>query len=782
MEEVSGSTGRLIHAVLRAVALLIMLFIGSPARSVEVDAESVRVSIERGVAYLRNSQLANGTWPESYTVMAPSGVTALCTLALINAGVPLDDPQLTKSIEHLRKLKLDHTYSVSLQTMVLCAAEPTRDLLKIRENVKWLEDNQRKAGEFTGAFSYTPKMKSGDNSNSQFAMLALYEASRVGVSVSRPTWERAHKWWAEEALNVDGAWGYVPNHYSTGSMTCAGIGSMVMINERLREGDARVNGDQVQCCGQGRDDDIIENALRWLGSKFSVHSNPGMHAADHYLFYYLYGVERVGRLTNRRFIGQHDWYREGAEKLLAIQHNPPGSWKGASGENNELVSTSLALLFLSKGRRAVLVAKLKHEPENDWNQHRNDLANLVGYVEQRWRRDLTWQVIDIAKATPDDLLQSPVLTIGGKSAPQFTVAQIEALRKYIDRGGFILAENCCGDIRFEQGIQLLAKQIFPEPEYQLRILEPGHPIWSAEERVDANLMPPLYGVDYGCRTCFVYTPKNLGCYWELAQVGHDLPYSRKVKEEIAAACSVGINILAYATNRELKYKLDSSFATVGNDTRDPVDRGKLAIAKLQHNGGWNVAPGALPNLLQTVAHQTGLRMITDRREVTLTGEQLKNYHLVFMHGRNDFQFTPAERTALKAYLERGGMLVADAVCGSEAFAQAVRREVAAMFPQQKFQTVPAADSLFTNQFGGFELRSVQLRKPETQKPGEPLRAVTREQPPVLEGLELDDRYAVLLSPFDLSCALEKHDSLSCPGYTREDAAKIGLNIILYSLH
>ena len=37
------------------------------------------------------------------------------------------------------------------------------------------------------------------------------------------------------------------------------------------------------------------------------------------------------------------------------------------------------------------------------------------------------------------------------------------------------------------------------------------------------------------------------------------------------------------------------------------------------------------------------------------------------------------------------------------------------------------------------------------------------------------------SPYDLSCALEKENSPDCPGYTREDAARIGLNVVLYSL-
>jgi hypothetical protein len=40
----------------------------------------------------------------------------------------------------------------------------------------------------------------------------------------------------------------------------------------------------------------------------------------------------------------------------------------------------------------------------------------------------------------------------------------------------------------------------------------------------------------------------------------------------------------------------------------------------------------------------------------------------------------------------------------------------------------------------------------------------------------------VFSKFDLSCALEKHDSLDCQGYTRDDAERIGLNVLLYSLH
>ena len=56
----------------------------------------------------------------------------------------------------------------------------------------------------------------------------------------------------------------------------------------------------------------------------------------------------------------------------------------------------------------------------------------------------------------------------------------------------------------------------------------------------------------------------------------------------------------------------------------------------------------------------------------------------------------------------------------------------------------------------------------------------KETEALLEGLEVDGRIAVILSPFDISCALEKGASLECKGYTSADAARLGANVMLYA--
>jgi hypothetical protein len=777
----------MIRNALVLVAAAAILASPWPARA-DITPDQVRNSIDRAVAYLKRQQNNNGTWTDQAAY--PGGITALCTLALVNAGVGPDDEKVQKALQYLRGQIPTQTYVVSLQTMVFCAAEPKKDLLLIQRNVKWLEETQIASGDRKGAWAYPSGPAGGgggDPSNSQFACMALYEAERAGVKVKEKTWRLALGYW-QQLQNSDGSWSYGKGVAGTGSMTCAGITSLIIASGQLGSGDAEVVGGQVRCCGEQKDDHRVQEGIDWLARNFSVHNNPsgvGLRAMQgSWLLYYLYGVERTGRMSARRFIGQHDWYREGSEMLVRTQDNLSGFWKGTgTQEANPHVGTSFALLFLAKGRRPVLVAKLKHGPPDDWNHHRNDLANLTSYVEKRWERDLTWQVIDPAAASVEDLLQAPVLYFNGSEAPHFSEDQVKHLRDYVDRGGFLFADACCGGGDFDEGFRKLMRQVFPEQEYKLRLLPPEHPIWRAEETVDPQFVRPLWGIDIGCRTSVVFCPDDLSCYWELARPSRRQPLPEKVAAEVNAMCSIGINVMAYATNRELKYKFEAFTTAADQSPQDNFDRGKLYAARLLHPGGCNAAPGALTNLLRVAGEKLKLRVDTQPRELSIVDPKLLHYHIVFMHGRHNFRLTPQERKALRTYLERGGMLVADSICSSREFTEAFAREMGAIFPDERLERIPPNHPLFSTAFGGDDLSTVSRREPQRGGGGNgPLESQVRPGEPYLEGIKLADRYAVIFSPYDLSCALENHESLECEGYTRVDAARIGLNILLYSFH
>lgn len=760
-----------------------------------MEPMAIERAITKARGWLVGQQRGDGSW-EAARSEGNTGPTGLALLALANAGLGVDDPAVRRGLAYLRGEEPFTTYAVSLQTLALAMLSPEADRAILERNVAWLERAQVSRGPAAGSWSYKADAAgAGDNSNSQFALLALHEAARAGVSVKRETWALAQQYWASCA-NPDGSWGYtIGTRAGTGSMTCAGVASIWITAEHLGAPAAKADGDEsVRCCGGGASPREFERGLAWLGKRFSVTENPGS-GGPAWLFYYLYGLERVGRFSARRYIGEADWYLEGARMFVSVQDRLTGRFASPRLED-PVVATSFALLFLAKGRRPVIVAKSRHGPAADWNRHGHDVAHLVEYVERRWKKDypagLSWHVVDTPTAGRDDLLQAPVLWISGKDAFDLGPDAGGRLRRYLDEGGFIFAEACCPagkafDVRFRQ----LVGEIFPEPEYGLHLLPPEHPAWHAEEIVPPELHRPLLGVDYGCRTCLVYAPPteglpqgampSLACLWELGGPARTaLPAG--VRREVDAALAIGTNVIAYATNREVKRK-DELFGLPADDDAppEPLERGRIAIAKLKHAGMCDAAPAALANILRAAARELGVRVDDTPAQIDPGDKRLFDYHMVFMHGRQGFEFDAPRRERLATFLDRGGMLLADAVCANGGFAAALRAELAVILPGRALEPIPPDDPLFTAaDYGGYDIRQVEFREPAGGDG--PLAVRKRRMPPKLEGIRLGDRWAVIFSPYDLSCALERANSMECAGYGRDDAEKIALNVLLYSLN
>lgn len=760
-----------------------------------IDPARVLASIDRAVGYLKRRQNGRGGWND--VASNPGGVSSLATLALLEAGLGPDDPTIERALEYLRPFEPSGTYTVALQTMVLAAATPQRDRVQIEKNARWLENTQRKKGDVEGGWGYRGREGGADPSNSQFALLGLYAAQQAGVKVDPEVWRRAGAYWRKRQ-NKNGSWHYTSPDFASGSMTCAGVGALVIVGLASGEGDASVGDDgKVRCCQSTEEDEAIAKGLAWLGRNFSVRGNPvGRRIADDWHYYYLYALERAGRLSARRFIDQHDWYREGTEYLVTEQDPLTDTWRGGRTEGDATITTSFALLFLAKGRRPVVMAKLR-EPDaaavgaadaRAWNPHRRDAAHLVHAAEMAWDLPMTWQSIDASRADVEDLRLAPVLYASGDAAIAGMVGEGKKLREYVDKGGFILAESPCetGRPADRATIGRLVAAMFPEPEYRLRQVKASHPLWRTERlvRPNSNYVGSLWGVEYGCRTCLVFCDRDLSCYWELDAPTLADDYPAPVRRRIGDAQTIGLNVLAYATNREPRGK-EQQF--VEEQTRLEFDavgkRGLIEIAKLQHAGGCNDAPGALANLLRAAAESDAkLSVAPTPVEVAAADPALLRQHFAFTHGRRDFRLSAAERRALGEYLRNGGTLLGDAICASKEFTTAFYRELSAALGGASFERIDADDPLLTEAFGGFDIRTVEVRDPQPVADDQPLAARVRRRAPLLEGIRIDGRWVVVFSPYDLSCALEQHEAVQCTGYRREDAARIGLNVLLYSIN
>lgn len=809
---------------IRIFALLSWVFPGilpvSSAAALGPPEDELVVKVQKAIAkasaFLRAKQTREGHWEGLVLGLLADqkgGTTALVTLALLNAGDKKTDPHMARALAYLRALPPERTYVVGLQTMVLAEVREARDLALIQRNVDWLFKHAigLKDGKLQG-WSY-PGSNVPDNSNTQYALLGLYAAKQAGVSIEDDKWRLIQEYYSSTQKTespTSGYWSYHNAKFGDKSasftMSVAGVCGLIIAGMGLNASEQQLDEATgvARNCGEYAENTAFAKGMNWVAAHFNFDS-PSAKSK----YYNFYGIERLGRLSGQRFIGPHDWYREGCENLLRKQ-NPDGSF-GQSGQgidSVQTVATAFALLFLSKGRTPVLISKFAWGDFKDrgngtfvevgdprpgvvnWNRKHHDLRHVVEYASRELFKGepLAWQVYDVRRqdlaGRPDAILQevgtlvqSPIVYITGHGVPRLSGVQKDILKRYVEEGGFLLAEACCGDAEFARGFQELMAEEGMFRDTPLRRVPPDHPLWRAFHDVSPADFPDLMCIERGCKTVVVFSPQPLSGYWEEARF---MPSPGKVASNRGEkAFRLAGNIIAYATGLELpKPKLTvARIAKAEPDSGPP--RSKLQAAQLKLTGESEPAPAAMRNLMNYLRDQTGLDVRLEKKSFYPGDEDLFFYKFMYMHGRRAFKLDEIELENLRSNLQTGGLLLADAACGKAEFDRAFRAIAAQLFPGRPLQVIPADDPLYSARLnGGQPITSVRCRREKADGTAEP---EMRNYPPYLEGIQLDGRWVVIYSKYDLGCALEGHKSSDCLGHDKESALRLAAAAVLYAL-
>ncbi len=783
--------------VLAALAMLPAALAAPPERPKEELADRVRTAIAKGVQFLRDKEAAHeGKWEDDVEgQLWDGGYSSLAMLALLNSGVPPDDAAIVRGLKRLRTIGPRKTYVVALQTMVFALAGYPEDRERIQRNVDWLLRTRRADGWGYGEINEARGF-GADFSNTQYALLGLHEGLRAGAKVPRNDLAEIQALYVRsqsQGHHDRGAWGYRVGGAGAGArftMTTAGLCGLIITGMDLATGKQRLLPDgSAENCGEYEIQKPVADALAWLGNQMPDPLNDETVGVLQMPFYALYGLERAGRLTGERFIGGHDWYRIGCEYLVSIQNKNDGSWQGR-GFPNELdhrpiVATSFSLLFLSKGRTPVLISKLAYGStrSNGWNNKHNDARHLVEFASTDLfkKQPMAWQVFDARakeKSDPDtvrdlaaELLQSPILYFNGHSLVGWTAFDTELLKEYVANGGFVLVENCCGKDRFPDFDARLREVLGKAFETPLEPLPADHPVFVGKHLVSAVDFP-LEGIRQGCKTVLVYSPVPLAGYWEA-----DDQKSPRGKQ----AFGLAMNIIAYATGLEPpKPRLTTVEVFRGDSEREEVRRGFLKVAQLEHAGDWHPAPKAMRNLMSEV-RKGGLDVVLQTRDLAPSDPNVFDYRFLYMHGRKAFATTEADRKNLRFLLKSGGLLFADACCGSKTFDTSFRDFMHELWAPEhlKLEPIPPDDELFGKDLNGAAIATVKCRRegPDGRRPEPEYRDV----PPALEGVRYNGRWVVIYSRYDIGCALEKHPAGDCLGHNYESAVTLGRAAVLYAL-
>jgi hypothetical protein len=793
------------------VPLLALLVAPPPAAGDETDTvRQVNAAIDRGVQYVRSQHTKQRQWEGLFLSIAAGqdgGVTALATLALLNCGATAQDREVASGLDYLRTVPPTATYPVGLQTMVFAEARQAKDRNLIQRNVDWLiRAAYRKNGRIAG-WHYQADPIMWDGSNTQYALLGLYAGKQAGARIDPQVWEQLEQLYRER-MKADGPttgyWTYQDDGPSF-TMTVAGVCGLLIAGMGLDASQQRLDpaSGVAAACGRYRADDQLGRGLNWIGNHFAFAGAKRSKST----FYNIYGIERVGRLSGLRFLGNKDWYREGCKELVSTQ-KPDGRWSRNDGTDNidstNVISTSFALLFLSKGRTPVLLSKLAwgdfSSPERGvlvergpdpavvgWNRKHNDARHLTEFASRELfdGKPMGWQVYDARRRefpTPEaimaevgGLVQSPVLYLTGHEAPRLTGQQEQIVKKYVEEGGFVLAEACCGSPAFADGFRRLMLKLFPDTP--LGPLAPEHPVWRSHFAVPPTAFPKLEGMSRGCRTVCVFSPEPLAGFWE---EGKYMPAAGKADGRGGLAFQLGANVVAYATGKEPpKQRLTTTKITAATDRDRNPPRGTVQPVQVKLPDDPPPAPQAMRNLMGHLRDAARLDVSVEKQWLDAGDPDLVKFKFLYLHGRKRFALADAELDNLRTTLRSGGLLLADACCGATAFDASFREFAARLFPEAKLQPIPPDDELYAEPLTGTALTSVR-RRDKASDAGAADDGY-RDVPPALEGVKLDGRWAVVYSRYDLGCALEGHKSSDCLGHTRDSALQVATAAVLYAL-
>jgi hypothetical protein len=410
----------------------------------------------------------------------------------------------------------------------------------------------------------------------------------------------------------------------------------------------------------------------------------------------------------------------------------------------------------------------KRTQYRDWMTDPADVMTLLTWSSEKLGINYRAIEVDFGHFSFDPR-ELPVLLLAGHNKFTLNDEVRQKLGRYVMDGGTILGDACCGWNDFAESFRREIEQIFPNRP--LRKMLPEEPIYSSYyklgdltyKRGDGSTFvepPCLEGIDFGCRTGVIFSPRDLTCGWD----GHEHPRGTRVV--IDDARQVGANLITYVLGT---FQLGRFLSTskVYHEAKAP-SRDDLVFAQLMHNGDWDPDPSAVHNLLKYVRDNSTMEVKFKRENVRLADPKVAGYPLLYITGHRDFTWSNEEAAALGRYLKAGGLLLADACCGRAAFDLAFRRELAKALPEQRLDRLPADHPFYHCHY---DIAQVEYT-PRVREDFDQINA------PELEGVTINGKLAVIYSRFDLGNGWEQFPHAYSYGLKDESALQIGANALV----
>ncbi len=674
-------------------------------------------------------------------VMQVGGETALVTEALLISGESFQNPRIEKALKYLREVEMKGTYAVAFRAHVW-AQLPPEYMPLLEFDASWLLEAANKHQR--GLFDYQPLSSDRvDHSVTQYGMLGLWEASKRGLKIPDKYWMR----WAEHFVSAqkdDGGWSYSsnPDGLTTGSMTAAGLTALFICQQELYRDRPTPESKVTQA---------IDKGVAWLDQRFVGHNNPN---ANEWIFYYLYGIERVALSSGLRYFNQQDWYQAGATHILnKLDDN--------GSIDDDYVDTAFALMFLSRGRVPVWANKLQVKGSR-WNNYPNDVFTLSRYLSEQVEKEINWQIIQ-ADLPGEDWLVAPVTYLASNEALNIDDKQKRNLKRYLDLGGLLLTSPDGDSKPFTDSVRALAKELYPQ--YEPTELPSNHMVYSCWHHIAKERRLPLGAVSNGARELIIMADRDWGQVFQSDKNPGKNP-----------AWDLATNIFAYATNRgALSNRLDKPY----EKRTGRGFSGEVSVGRASYAGNWLPEPGAWEVQANYVFNQAGINVKTTPGSgagvLSLDDIGQCDHKLVHLTGTHAINLTETQKKAIRQYVGRGGTILIETVSGHGGFSRGLEKQLSEMFNVYAVPLTPADPIISGAGLNGGQdcARALYRRYAVVTVQYDP-------KPNLAALLDQSNRPIVIISHEDLSLGMIGNRFWNIIGYQPESSRRLVANIVLWA--
>ncbi|MHC4506024.1 MAG: DUF4159 domain-containing protein, partial [Planctomycetota bacterium] len=166
--------------------------------------------------------------------------------------------------------------------------------------------------------------------------------------------------------------------------------------------------------------------------------------------------------------------------------------------------------------------------QGEWRTPRA-FDGIVRHLSSIVRIDLDEEPAVVSLADKN-LWRHPLLYLSGHGPVSLTPAERKGLKAYVEGGGTLWADGCCGKSLFERTLKTELARVFPGRP--MKRLAPSHPLFeighvivkvrynSAHRKLPYRTKPPhVEAITIAGREAVLYTPHSLGGGWKTYEYG-----------------------------------------------------------------------------------------------------------------------------------------------------------------------------------------------------------------------------------------------------------------------